>query len=234
MTWSVVCDALAIVFLEYKFCLARVHKFVNELGCQCYAVPYIGIVYFKDVRIFVTHCEGTCRTCSEYRFSPSHCLADASEVEFRLFYSLILESVRDQGHTAAFLLLKKIYAISESIHDLHEVLCKLRIVVVCIAAMEIADLLCVCFLLLESMSLEPCFESLSCIFRECPVVIDSKDTIHNGLHRLQSESKVHYRSHCGGQRSEHVSVCQHKVTKFRFLAAILQTGVLDKVTDLHI
>ena len=184
--------------------------------------------------IFVTHCEGTCRTCSEYRFSPSHCLADASEVEFRLFYSLILESVRDQGHTAAFLLLKKIYAISESIHDLHEVLCKLRIVVVCIAAMEIADLPCICILFLQSMSLEPCFELLPCIFRKSPVMVDCKYTVHYSLDRLQTESKVDYRGHCGRQRAKHICICQHEITKFRLLAAVLESGVLDKVSYLHI
>ena len=234
MTWGMICNAFCVILLEDKSDLSGVNKFEEELCSEVDAAAYVGILKTENVLVLVTHCECTCRTGCKHLLSPCHSLAYASEVEFGLLCGLFLETVGNQCDTTAFLLLKEVHSIAHCIQYLYKILCEFRVVVVGIAAMEIADLLLECLLLLESVSLEPYLELLACVFRECSVMIHIKDRIHYSLDWFETESEVHDRSHCGRQCSHDVCICKDIVTKLRVVLAVIESCVLDDVADLHI
>ena len=184
--------------------------------------------------VFITNGESACRTCGQHGFSPSRSLPDALQINLRLFGSLILEAVGYKGHSTAFLFIYKIHTISNGVHYLDKVFCQFRIIVICITSMEVAHLLMECFLLLERILSEPPLELLTGILRERTMTIHSKEGVHQGFDRPETESEIDYWSHWGSYTSHQVCIGQDIVSKPWLMSSIFEPGILYDVTDPYI
>ena len=186
---------------------------MHKAGCKIDLVAHVGIVDTEQVRIFIAHSEHACRRNSHNRaivFVDR--LAYRRHVERGLLLRLIDQSVGNQSHATALLLIKEMHTIAESVGYSHEILAELRIVVVDIATMEKADMLLKRILTRFGVALEPRFEFLSGIFRERAVTVDLKHAVHHHLHWLQAKREI-------GHRSDHRGECAHKISVGKQLVA---------------
>ena len=85
----------------------------------------------------------------------SNSFAHRLHVHLALALCLLWHTVGDECHTAAFLFLEKMHTIAHSIHHLNEIFAQLWIVIVNVAAMEVAHVLAILALLGRSFLLEP-------------------------------------------------------------------------------
>ena len=122
-------------------------------------------------------------------------------------------------------------AITAGIHDLDKVLTQLRIVVVDIATMEIADKMLVVLLLSLSMTMEPSLELCTTVSRELTMMIDLHHLVQHRFCGRQTQEEIGQRRYEGSHRADEIGICQHAVTQTRTVLTVLDTGFLDDVSD---
>ena len=124
--------------------------------------------------------------------------------------------------------------ISEGVHNAHEVLAELRVVVVDVATVEEAHMVGVFCLVSFGVAMIPCLEFLRGVFWECAVGIDFHHAIENRFHRLQTERSIDYGGHGGCHSAHKIGVGKHHLTEPGFLGAVLDASRLDNVANSHV
>ena len=208
------------VLAERQLYLAPLYEPVEEAGGQCEVLSYVIGLYAQQMRIFVTHGKGTGGAGREDHPALLSRLPDGVDVHFSLPASLLTESVGDQRHAAALLLLQQMDTIACCIHDLHEVLSQLREVIIDVTAVEIAYMFPVSVLLWGSIALEPGLELPAAVGREAAMLVNPHHAVEHRLDRFQAQGSIHYGCDPIRHRTDKVSIRQHPVAQDRTMCAV--------------
>ena len=169
-----------IVLLEDKLYFFLIHKVIDKPCRKGDVAADIAVVDVEHRRVLVAQVERAARTRGQHCATVgARSLADAGGVNGRLALRLLVKAIGDEGDTAALLLLEQVYAITDGIHHLNQVLTQFWEVVIHIAAVEIAHVVGVSVLLLSGMALEPSSELLAAIGGECAVLVDGHHAVHH-------------------------------------------------------
>ncbi len=121
--------------------VALVELVPQEAGHQRDAIPYLVVVLLQQVGVFIAQGKAAGGGGSQQR----HLVAQQGvlhllDIEGRLLLGLVHKAVGNQWHAAALLPLKQLHADVHCVEHLYQLLAKLRMVVVDVAAVEVGDL----------------------------------------------------------------------------------------------
>lgn len=176
---------LVEVFTEGQLQMSCLDLLVEPARGEHDGVAYVAVLDVQQMRIFVTDGERTGAACRQYGFAPIDSFFHDIDVVLSLFCRLFVQTVSDHGYTAAFLVIKQPYADAACVEDLQKIAGELREVVVSVAAVEIADMFRIGFLLLGVL-LIPLLEGLERIGGEGTVLVDLHDAVHHSFHGFQA------------------------------------------------
>ena len=152
-------------------------------------IAHVGIVDVQQMLVFIAHGERASRAHREHRFLAFHSFAHRVYIHFALLFGLPRQPIGNQRHTTTFLFRQQTHSITTGIHQLHQILTQLRIIIIGITPMEKGHKPMVLFLLM-SMLLIPLFKGLEGIRRERAMLINAHHAVQHRFHRLQSQSKI--------------------------------------------
>ena len=132
---------LFIVGAEGEFNLSFIEQLEKEAGGEVHTFAHVFLRQFQNVLIFVADGEAACGTGGKGYPTRFFRLADGINIDFSMLFGLVVEPVGYLCHTAAFFFVEQLHAIAHSIHDFHQILTELGVIVVHVAAVEIAHLL---------------------------------------------------------------------------------------------
>ncbi|MNP16191.1 hypothetical protein D3C76_1085770 [compost metagenome] len=154
------------------------------------------------------------------------------DIERRLALGLVHEAVGDERHAAALLPIEQLDADVHGVEHLHQLLAKLRVVVVHIAAVEVGYLARIAGLG-GLLLLVPAAEGALGVLGQVAVGGDPQRLVQHQLHRLEACGEVDHRGHQGGHAAHEIRVGKHELAYSRFEAAVLMLGFGDDVADAH-
>ncbi len=225
---------LGRILAEAQFRLARFQQPVDIAGRQLHAIAHVRRIDAQQVGILVAQREGAGRRGAQHGKTSFHDrLADRSDIDLRLPFGLIYQSVGDQRHAAALLLFQQLHADAQRVHHPHEILAQRRVVVVDVAAVEIAHLFGESRLRLALLA-HPPLERAEGVFGEGAAMIDAHDLIHDHLHGFEPHRGVDDRRQRRRERSHQIGVGEHELAQSRPLLAVLDARELDDVADTHV
>ncbi len=121
--------------------VAFVELVPQEAGHQRDAIPHLVVVLLQQVGIFIAQGKAAGGGGGQQR----HLVAQQGvlhllDIKGCLLLGLVHEAVGNERHAAALLSLQQLHAYVHGVEHLHQLLAKLRVVVVDIAAVEVCDL----------------------------------------------------------------------------------------------
>ena len=126
------------------------------------------------------------------------------------------------------------HAIAHSIHHLDKVLAQLWVVVVYIAAVEVAHVLAVLILKGCGLFLEPRLKLAARVVGKCAVLVNAHNTMQDSFHGLEFKYGIGKwrKGRCHGAHK--VSIGEHHVAHAGLVSAVLDACGLDDVANVHI
>jgi len=204
---------LGRILAEAQLRLARFQQPVDIAGRQLHAIAHVRRIDAQQVGILVAQREGAGRRGAQHGKTSLHDrLADRSDIDLRLPFGLIYQSVGDQRHAAALLLFQQLHADAQRVHHPHEILAQRRVVVVDVAAVEIAHLFGESRLRLALLA-HPPLERAESVFGEGTAMIDAHDLIHDHLHGFEPHRGVDDRRQRRRERSHQIGVGEHELAQ---------------------
>ncbi|MNS85614.1 hypothetical protein D3C72_1194820 [compost metagenome] len=213
--------------------VAPVELVPQEAGHQGDAIPHLAVVLFQQVGVFVPQGEAAGGGGGQERhLVAQQAVLHLLDVEGRLLLGLVHEAVGNERHAAALLPLQQLDTNVHGVEHLHQLLAKLRVVVVDVAAVEVGDLARKAGLRLFLL-LVPAAEGALGIFGQVAVGGDPQRLVQRQLHRLEPRGEVDHGGHQGGHAAHQIGVGEHELADPRFEAAVLVLGLGDDVADAH-
>ena len=154
-----VCGLRLPVFLPDGLDFPGGDRFVEELLHKADVLLYVGVVNFQKLRIFLDKCHRAGRGDCHYLAALGEGLAESLKVDFGVAGGGGNHTVGNLRHAAAALV-HQVDAVAEGVHHRHEVFSESGVVVVGVAAVEIADVLLEVILPCGGVFLEPVHEGL--------------------------------------------------------------------------
>ncbi len=213
--------------------VALVELVPQEAGHQRDAIPYLVVVLLQQVGIFIAQGKAAGGGGGQQRhLVTQQGVLHLLDIEGRLLLGLVHEAVGNQRHAAALLPLKQLHTDVHGIEHLYQLLAKLRVVVVDVAAVEVGDLprkAGLRFFLL----LVPAAEGALGVFGQIAVGGDPQRLVQHHFHWLEAGGEVDYRGHQGRHAAHQIGVGEDELADPRFEAAVLVLGLGDDVADAH-
>ena len=160
-------------------------------------------------------------------------LTDRCRIHLALTASLVNQAVRDERYTTALLLFEHLHTHTQGVHHLDEILTQLRVIIVHVAAMEIAHLAGI-FRLLLATTLHPALERAKRVLGECATMVNADNLIQNHLHGFQPYAEVYDWRKRRSHRAHKIGIGKHLLSQAWLFGAMLDAGCLNYVADTDI